>query len=107
MAVGVGLNLQEASAVVLFDRWWNPALEDQAIQRAHRFGRDRPLHVFRFIVTNSIEERIAKILGKKRKLFEQYVDMADNAIVKVFSRDELRTILDMTARDIDGDLPSE
>jgi len=107
MAGGVGLNLQEASAVVLFDRWWNPALEDQAIQRAHRFGRDRPLHVFRFIVTNSIEERIAKILGKKRKLFEQYVDMADNAIVKVFSRDELRTILDMTARDIDGDLPSE
>lgn len=102
MAGGVGLNLQEASAVVLFDRWWNPALEDQAVQRAHRFGRDRPLHVFRFMVTNSIEERIAKILGEKRKLFEQYVDMADNAVVKVFSRDELRRILDMTAHDIDG-----
>ncbi|HTU22605.1 MAG TPA: DEAD/DEAH box helicase [Gemmataceae bacterium] len=46
-AGGVGLNLQEASTVVLFDRWWNPAVENQAMQRAHRFGRQRPLHVFR------------------------------------------------------------
>ena len=49
-AGGVGLNIQEASTVVLFDRWWNPAVENQAIQRAHRFGRERPLHVIRFIV---------------------------------------------------------
>ena len=106
-AGGVGLNLQEASSVVLFDRWWNPAMEDQAIQRAHRFGRERPLHVFRFLVTGSVEERIAAVLGDKRRLFERYVEMAENAMVKVFSKDELRRILDMTPPEVDGDLPSE
>jgi SNF2 family DNA or RNA helicase len=49
-AGGVGLNLQEGSSVVLFDRWWNPALEAQAINRAHRFGREKVLQVFRFLV---------------------------------------------------------
>ena len=75
-AGAVGLNLQEASAVVLFDRWWNPAVEDQAINRAHRFGRDRPLNVYRFLVTDSIEERVEAVLDDKRELFRTYVDDA-------------------------------
>jgi SNF2 family DNA or RNA helicase len=75
-AGSVGLNLQEASAVVMFDRWWNPAVEDQAINRAHRFGRDRPLDVYRFLVTDSVEERIEKMLAEKRELFRTYVDDA-------------------------------
>ena len=66
-AGGVGLNIQEASTVVLFDRWWNPAVENQAIQRAHRFGRERPLHVIRFLVLDTIEERISNILAKKNR----------------------------------------
>ena len=82
-------------------------MEDQAIQRAHRFGRQRPLHVFRFLVTNSVEERITAVLGEKRRLFERYVEMAENATVKAFSKDELRRILDMTPTEVDGDLPSE
>lgn len=92
-AGGVGLNLQAASTVVLFDRWWNPAVEQQAIQRAHRFGRSRPLHVFRFLVVNSIEERIARILGQKQVLFEQYVEDAESADIEPFSRQELSWIL--------------
>ena len=60
-AGGVGLNLQEASTVVLFDRWWNPAVEDQAVERAHRFGRTKVLYLNRFLVTDSIEERIDQI----------------------------------------------
>lgn len=95
-AGGVGLNLQEASVVVLFDRWWNPATEDQAVQRAHRFGRERPLHVFRFLVTNSIEQRIATVLAEKRIIFQEYVELADNAAVKAFSEGELYRILDIT-----------
>jgi SNF2 family DNA or RNA helicase len=75
-AGAVGLNLQEASAVVLFDRWWNPAVEDQAIHRAHRFGRDRSLSVYRFLVTDSIEERIESVLDEKRELFRRYVGEA-------------------------------
>jgi len=103
-AGGVGLNLQEASAVLLFDRWWNPAVENQAIQRAHRFGRQRPLHVFRFLITSTIEERIAAVLEEKRVTFEQYVELAESALVRLFSRSELRRLLDLTAQDVDTGL---
>ncbi len=69
-AGGVGLNLQFADYVFLFDRWWNPAVEDQAINRAHRIGVSGPVTVTRFLVLNSIEERIERILEQKRELFE-------------------------------------
>ena len=69
-AGGVGLNLQFTNYVFLFDRWWNPAVEDQAINRAHRIGVDGPVHVTRFVTTDSIEERIDRILQEKRELFD-------------------------------------
>lgn len=69
-AGGVGLNLQFTNYVFLFDRWWNPAVEDQAINRAHRIGVDGPVHVTRFLMTNTIEERIDAVLQEKRELFD-------------------------------------
>jgi len=69
-AGGVGLNLQFAGYVFLFDRWWNPAVEDQAINRAHRIGAAGPVTVSRFLILDSIEERINRILQEKRDLFE-------------------------------------
>jgi SNF2 family DNA or RNA helicase len=66
----VGLNLQFSNYVFLYDRWWNPAIEDQAINRAHRIGQKEPVFVFRFISTDTIEQRIAEVLQKKRELFE-------------------------------------
>jgi SNF2 family DNA or RNA helicase len=69
-AGGVGLNLQFANYVFLFDRWWNPAVEDQAINRAHRIGIDAPVYVTRFLMLDTIEERIDRILQEKRELFE-------------------------------------
>jgi len=101
-AGGVGLNIQEASTVVLFDRWWNPAVEDQAIQRAHRFGRDRPLHVVRFLVADTIEERIETILKEKRSAFERYVESAENAPSRPFAREDLRRILELSVVATDG-----
>ena len=94
-AGGVGLNIQEASTVVLFDRWWNPAVENQAIQRAHRFGRARPLHVIRFIVLETIEERISKIIGKKQELFENYIGTAANVETPRFTKELLEQILEV------------
>ena len=94
-AGGVGLNIQEASTVVLFDRWWNPALENQAIQRAHRFGRERPLHVISFIVLDTIEKRISDILFEKRELFEDYIEAAANTNKPRFSRELLEQILEV------------
>ncbi len=69
----VGLNLQFANYVFLFDRWWNPAIEDQAINRAHRIGQKAPVFVKRFICVNTIEGRIAEVLEKKRQLFEELI----------------------------------
>lgn len=96
-AGGVGLNLQEASTVVLFDRWWNPAVENQAIQRAHRFGRELPLHVLRFIVRDTIEEQIVAILDEKQQLFKEYVDDAPVADLAE-SRHVLHRILGLSRR---------
>ncbi|MDR1480389.1 MAG: DEAD/DEAH box helicase [Planctomycetaceae bacterium] len=66
----VGLNLQFAEYVFLFDRWWNPAVEDQAINRAHRIGAAGPVTVTRFITVNTVEERIDRVLREKRALSE-------------------------------------
>ncbi len=99
-AGGVGLNLGTASHVVLFDRWWNPAVEEQAIHRAHRFGRDRILFVYRFLVVDSIEERIATVLGEKRETFERYIETAESAVMPSFSASDLEAVLDIGSADI-------
>jgi len=69
-AGSVGLNLQFCEYVFLFDRWWNPAIEDQAINRAHRIGAAGPVTVTRFVTVNSIEERIDQVLTHKREIFD-------------------------------------
>ena len=98
-AGGVGLNLGEATHVVVFDRWWNPAVEVQAIYRAHRFDRDEPLHVVRFLVSDTIEERIAAILEHKASVFDDVVESAET-IGSNFTVQELMQILELTAVDV-------
>ena len=98
-AGGVGLNLGEATHVVIFDRWWNPAVEIQAIYRAHRFDRNEPLHVVRFLVADSIEERIAAILERKKNLFVDIVESAETTTHR-FTKRELLQILELSAGDI-------
>ena len=94
-AGGVGLNLQEASTVILLDRWWNPAIENQAIQRSHRFGRESPLQVIRFLVEDSVEERILEILQEKEKMFDQYIEGAPTFPSQQNMTDQLRNVLDI------------
>src|SRR5262249_24134723 len=69
----VGLNLQFTNYVFLFDRWWNPAVEAQAINRAHRIGQKEPVFVTRFITQNTLEGRIADVLERKRQLFNELI----------------------------------
>ncbi len=76
-AGSVGLNLQFCEYVFLFDRWWNPAVEDQAINRAHRIGAAGPVTVTRMLSLATIEERINEVLQHKRELFAQII--GDNA----------------------------
>lgn len=81
--------------VILFDRWWNPAIENQAIQRAHRFGRETPLQVVRFFVENSVEERIQEILLEKEALFDDYVEGVPVSPTEQIKDNQLRRILDI------------
>ncbi len=69
-AGSVGLNLQFSQYVFLYDRWWNPAVEDQAINRAHRIGAAGPVTISRFLALGTIEERIDQVLREKRELFD-------------------------------------
>ena len=73
-AGGQGLNLQEASYVFHFDRWWNPAVERQAEDRTHRLGQKNAVTVYRYICEGTIEERIDQILREKQQLFDELVD---------------------------------
>jgi SNF2 family DNA or RNA helicase len=68
-AGSVGLNLQFCEYVFLFDRWWNPAIEDRAINRAHRIGAAGPVTVTRMLALGTIEERINEVLERKREMF--------------------------------------
>ncbi|MDX2369315.1 MAG: C-terminal helicase domain-containing protein, partial [Colwellia sp.] len=67
-AGGVGLNLTAADTVIHFDPWWNPAVENQATDRAYRIGQDKPVFVYKYIIENSIEEKIQKIQQNKAAL---------------------------------------
>ncbi len=79
-AGGVGLNLQFSEYVFLFDRWWNPAVEDQAINRAHRIGAAGPVTVTRFLAVDTIEQRIDQVLQEKREIFDTiFSDVAPHA----------------------------
>jgi SNF2 family DNA or RNA helicase len=88
-AGGVGLNLQVASYVFHLDRWWNPATEDQAESRAHRFGQRCPVTVYRYTCIGTIEERIARKLEEKRALFRELVDDASMDLRAAFTEAEL------------------
>ena len=98
-AGGVGLNLGEATHVIVFDRWWNPAVEAQAIYRAHRFDRATTLHVVRFLITDSIEERIADILEQKSVLFDEVIESVETNSPS-FTKKELMQILKVTDSDL-------
>ena len=92
-AGGVGLNVPDATHVILFDRWWNPQLENQAIHRAHRLDRKETLLVYRFLIEDSIEERIVDLLHEKAELFDDYVEgAAEEAEV---TTDRLMLLLDI------------
>jgi len=67
-AGGVGLNLNAANYVFLLDPWWNPAAEDQAVDRSHRLGQTRPVYVVRLIAAKSVEERIVELQQRKRQM---------------------------------------
>jgi SNF2 family DNA or RNA helicase len=94
----VGLNLQFTNYVFLFDRWWNPAIEDQAINRAHRLGQKSTVFITRFTSANSIEGRIAEVLDRKRQLFNELIEQNGMPATLGLTEDEIFGLFDIQAR---------
>ncbi|MCM3081337.1 DEAD/DEAH box helicase [Brevibacillus invocatus] len=90
-AGGTGLNLTEANHVIHLDRWWNPAVENQATDRAHRIGQKRNVHVYKFISLGTIEERIDEMIDRKQSLSQQIVGNSENWITEL-TNTELREL---------------
>ncbi|MFO7671261.1 MAG: DEAD/DEAH box helicase, partial [Bacteroidales bacterium] len=86
-AGGVGLNLTAADYVFILDPWWNPAAELQALNRAHRIGQDKPVFVYRFISSDTIEEKIQRLQNRKRELAETFVN--SNNPLRELSQEEI------------------
>jgi SNF2 family DNA or RNA helicase len=93
-AAGTGLNLTRADHVVHYDRWWNPAVEDQATDRAYRIGQTRPVQVHRLIAEGTIEDRIAAMLSTKRELAEAVLTGGEAALTEL-SDTELADLVEL------------
>jgi SNF2 family DNA or RNA helicase len=78
-AGGLGLNLTAADYVVHLDPWWNPAVEDQATDRAHRLGQTRPVTIYRLVAKDTVEERIVDLHARKRDLADSLLEGTDTA----------------------------
>jgi non-specific serine/threonine protein kinase len=88
-AGGVGLNLTAANHVVHFDRWWNPAVENQATDRAFRIGQRKNVMVHKFITTGTIEEKIDQLLESKQRLAQDVIESSGESWITEMSNDEL------------------
>ncbi|MEV6942922.1 DEAD/DEAH box helicase [Streptomyces sp. NPDC051172] len=86
-AAGTGLNLTRAGHVIHFDRWWNPAVEEQATDRAYRIGQTQPVQVHRLITEGTVEDRIAEMLESKRALADAILGSGESALTELSDRE--------------------
>src|SRR5690606_36252918 len=96
---GVGLNLTAASHVVHVDRWWNPAVEDQATDRAFRIGQRRNVQVRKLICAGTLEERVDAMIERKKALAEQVVGTGEDWLTDL-STQELREVFRLTSQEV-------
>jgi SNF2 family DNA or RNA helicase len=91
-AGGTGLNLTEADYVYLVDPWWNPAVENQAVDRSYRIGQDKNVVAVRLICPDTIEEKIMHLQEQKRGLADELIK-TDNDLLKTFTKEDLLGLL--------------
>ena len=92
-AGGTGLNLTGADMVVHFDPWWNPAVEAQATDRAHRIGQKRTVYVVKMIAENSVEERVLALQQKKQLVIDATVGTTDAQLAEKLTYDDIKSIV--------------
>ena len=91
-AGGLGLNLTAAEYVFLLDPWWNPAVEAQAIDRAHRIGQTRHVFAYRLLARDTVEEKVAELQQTKRDLADAILS-ADGGLVRTLAAEDLEMLL--------------
>jgi SNF2 family DNA or RNA helicase len=91
-AGGLGLNLTAAEYVFLLDPWWNPAVEQQAIDRAHRIGQTKPVVAYRLIAKDTVEEKVQELQKMKRDLARALIG-DENRLIAELKRDDLELLL--------------
>lgn len=89
LAGGTGIDLTGAQVVIHYDRWWNPAKEEQATARVHRMGQRHPVQVYKLVTVGTLEEKIHRLIAKKRQLAEDLIVEDDGSILKTLNRKEL------------------
>jgi len=94
-AGGIGLNLTAANHVFHFDRWWNPAVENQATDRVFRIGQRKNVHVHKFICIGTLEERIDQMIERKKELPESIIG-AGEAWITELSTDQLKEVFSLS-----------
>jgi SNF2 family DNA or RNA helicase len=92
-AGGVGLNLTAADTVIIFDPWWNPAVEEQAIDRAHRIGQDKAVFVYRLVASGTIEEKMDELKARKRALADSLFDR-DGRVASALTEEDVQALFD-------------
>ncbi len=91
-AGGVGLNLTGANHVIHFDRWWNPAVENQATDRAFRIGQTKNVMVHKFVTQGTIEEKIDEMISRKQKLAKDILSSGEEQWITELNNEELMTL---------------
>ena len=92
-AAGVGIDLTAASVVIHYDRWWNPAKENQATDRVHRIGQSRGINVYKFVTKNTVEEHIHELIEKKKELISNVIGFDGEQELKRLDKQELTQLL--------------
>ena len=93
-AGGTGLNLTGADTVIMYDLWWNPAVEDQATGRAHRFGQKKVVQVIRLLAEGTIEEKIYELQQKKRELIDTVIQPGEKMLTGL-SEEDIKELLNI------------
>lgn len=108
LAAGTGINLTAGNVVIMYDRWWNPAKENQALDRVHRIGQKNTVFIYKLMTEDTLEERIHYLIEKKVRLLDEVIATQDSNILHMLNKEDLLTILsykdDHSDSNIDGSL---
>lgn len=93
LAAGTGINLTAGNVVIMYDRWWNPAKENQALDRVHRIGQKNTVFIYKLMTEDTLEERIHYLIEKKVRLLDKVISTQDTNILHMLNKEDLLTIL--------------